>query len=119
MRIINLKSKTVAALDGEGKPKEIQVSFAKMIRGRLEAVRNPRGVSIAEVRQALRVIDACEDAINRGVDVLRLEDADWAYLCQQMDGDGWGLVDRFVVELDEAVRGAAHEKPGVAENVAA
>jgi uncharacterized Fe-S cluster-containing radical SAM superfamily enzyme len=86
-------------VDGQGPP----IVYADVLR---EVVRQPldrqRGVSIVEMRQSIRVLDALEAANG----TLQLEDADYLHLKAKLEGMQWTLVDRRLLQLIEDVLGA-------------
>lgn len=62
----------------------------------------PDGITIADVRRAIKVIDAVEAA----GDELALEDADHQYLLAKFEGMKFTRADRMILDLFDRVRGA-------------
>jgi hypothetical protein len=71
-----------------------------------EVVRRPldpqRGVSIQEMRESLKVLDALESANG----TLELEDSDYEHLLQKLTAMPWNVVDRRLVQLVDDVTSA-------------
>jgi hypothetical protein len=71
-----------------------------------EAIRRPlnpqAGLTIEEMRQSIRVLDALESANG----VLELEDADYQHLRSKLDAMQWVRVDRRIIQLVDDVAGA-------------
>ena len=56
-----------------------------------------QGLSLEEMRRAMRVADALAAAA--GSDRVLLEDADWAYLCDRLKGHRFGVADAALVAM--------------------
>jgi hypothetical protein len=76
------------------------LSWAEAIR---QVIRRPldpqKGADIEEIRRGIRILDALE----RGGQVLELEDADWEHLCAKTRTMQWAFVDRRIVAFVEDV----------------
>lgn len=92
----------------DGKPAQ-EVSFAQIIQQVLHAA--PDGMSVGDLRRAVRIIDAADAVWQRKGDALLLEDDDYAYLQRRWKETKFPLAQRAVVELDDAIDGATHVDP--------
>jgi hypothetical protein len=100
--------KRIAMKVYEGTDGQAEIRSAEILRN---VVRQPldrrEGITIDEMRKSLRVLDAI-DAANG---TLELEDADWQLLHDKMVAMTWGVVDKRLVELYDAVTLATDTVP--------
>jgi hypothetical protein len=76
------------------------LSWAEAIRQVLRRPLDPqKGADIEEIRRGIRILDALE----RGGEVLELEDADWEHLCAKTRAMQWAFVDRRIVAFVDDV----------------
>jgi len=76
------------------------IVYAEVLREVVRRPLDPRaGISIDEMRQSLRVLDAL-DAANGTLD---LEDADYDHLKAKLLGMQWNVVDRRILQLVDDV----------------
>lgn len=79
------------------------IEYAAVLREVVRRPLNPQaGVSIAEMRQSLRVLDALEHPNG----TLELEDADFLHLKEKLLSMPWAMVDKRILELVDDVSNA-------------
>ena len=105
MRKIKIKTSVITI---DGKPAQ-EISLAQIVMQVMQA--SPDGMTIGDVRRAMRIIDAADAVWQRKGDALLLEDDDYAYLQKRWKETKFPLAQRAVGELDDAIDGATHVDP--------
>lgn len=107
MRIVPLKTVKVRLAGQPAGTPDLEFTYADTIFGILNSTAGEKGVTLAEIGKALRVITPVQQAVEAGEDHVMLEDADWEFLKRHAEGyRGWRLihpcVETFVSEIAKA-----------------
>jgi hypothetical protein len=95
--------KTIPLRELPGEPGTEPLRYSQVLGEVIRRPLDPRqGITLDEMRQSLRVLDALEVANG----ALELEDADYQHLKTKLLAMPWNLVDRRIVTLVDDVAGA-------------
>lgn len=98
LKEVPVKSSQVQTTSQEGFILKYREEYLRMVEI------HPEGITVPQMKSAIRVIDALQKA---GTDsLLVLEDADWEYLKTRAENHKFGLAAAELVEMVEAVTNA-------------
>jgi len=94
--------KSIPLRELPGEPGVEPLRYTQVLKEVIRQPLDPRaGVTIAEMRQSIRVLDALESANG----TLELEDADYEHLKAKIMAMPWAVVDRRILTLVDDVTG--------------
>lgn len=116
MRTIPLKTKMIRMPGQAAGTPDLEFTYADTIFGVLNSAVAERGVPLAEISKALRVITPVQRAVEAGADHVLLEDADWEFLRRAVEGyRAWRLIHPAVETFVQDIANAVSSAPTVTE----